>query len=96
MSQTAKPTDAKTGSSPDPQTTEKTEELGADQVQEIVDKEQEQGFAGIKVDPTPNENYTLAGVTKKAPTPETDPEQAKLAGSSKFGPVPVPTERGKE
>lgn len=39
--------------------------------------EQEQGFRGIEVDPTPNENYTVAGVTSGAPTPETDLESAK-------------------
>ena len=35
-------------------------------------KEQEQGFRGVEVDPTPNENYTVSGVTSNAPTPETD------------------------
>jgi hypothetical protein len=36
------------------------------------DIEQKQGFRGIEVDPTPNENYTVAGVTSGKPTPETD------------------------
>jgi hypothetical protein len=29
----------------------------------VIDRETEQGFRGVEVDPTPNENYTLAGVT---------------------------------
>jgi hypothetical protein len=41
-------------------------------VEERLDQEQKQGFRGIEVDPTPNENYTVAGVTSGAPTPETD------------------------
>lgn len=47
--------------------------------QQVIDRETEQGFRGVEVDPTPNENYTLAGVTKGAPTPETDPEAAEAA-----------------
>ena len=31
----------------------------------------EQGFVGDEVDQTPNENYTVAGVTSGKPTPET-------------------------
>lgn len=54
-------------------------DLGASEVQEKVDAENEQGFAGYKVDVTPNENYTLAGVTSGAPTPETDADAAKAA-----------------
>lgn len=45
--------------------------------QEIIDRETEQGFRGVEVDSTPNENYTLAGVTSGAPTPETDEAQAE-------------------
>jgi hypothetical protein len=36
----------------------------------------EEGFVGRKVDPTPNENYTLSGVVAGKPTPESDPEHA--------------------
>lgn len=58
----------------------KTEKAEAD-VQAVVDKETEQGFRGIKVDPTPNEHYTVAGVSAEKPTPETDPDHAeKVAG----------------
>lgn len=45
---------------------------GSDQVQARIDEENEHGLRGVKVDPTPNENYTVAGVTSGAPTPETD------------------------
>lgn len=48
----------------------------AEKVQENVDTETEQGFRGVEVDSTPNENYTVAGVTKGAPTPETDADAA--------------------
>lgn len=54
-------------------------DLGADQVQQRVDAENAQGFAGVEVDPTPNENYTMAGVIDGAPTPETDTDSAKTA-----------------
>jgi hypothetical protein len=33
--------------------------------------ETDQGFRGFKSDPTPRENYTLAGVNAGLPTPET-------------------------
>ncbi len=49
------------------------------EIQEKFDKEQNQGFRGAEVDPTPNENYTVAGVTKGLPTPETDAGAAKDA-----------------
>jgi hypothetical protein len=42
-------------------------------------KVQEQGFIGVAADPTPNENYTVAGVTSGKPTPETDAEAAEAA-----------------
>lgn len=41
-------------------------------IKEKLDQEQAQGFRGTEVDPTPNENYTVAGVTSGAATPETD------------------------
>lgn len=54
-----------------------------DEVQAAVDKETEQGFRGTEVDPTPNENYTVVGVTSEAPTPETDPGlAAEIAGKA--------------
>lgn len=54
-------------------------DAGAEQVQDKVDKETQQGFSGVEIDPTPNENYSVAGVTKGAPTPETDAKAAAEA-----------------
>lgn len=48
---------------------------GAAEVQATVDKLEDQGFIGVKVDPTPNVNYTVYGVTHGLPTPETDDSQ---------------------
>lgn len=47
------------------------------EIEEKLNKENAQGFRGVEVDSTPNENYTVAGVTSGAPTPETDVESAK-------------------
>lgn len=49
---------------------------GAAEVQARTDEELDQGFRGVEVDTTPNENYTVAGVTSGKPTPETDEDQA--------------------
>lgn len=55
--------------------TSKTD-LGADEVQAKVDEAEAKGYLGEVPDPTPNENYTVSGVTSGAPTPETDPAAA--------------------
>jgi hypothetical protein len=51
---------------------------GQQEVQDKVDEELADGFSGVAVDPTPNKNYTVEGVTAEAgqglPTPETDAE----------------------
>jgi hypothetical protein len=47
------------------------------EVQQQADQETELGFRGIEADPTPNENYSVAGVTSGKPTPETDKAQAQ-------------------
>lgn len=47
------------------------DDLGQAEVQKKADEEAKQGFAGVEVDDTPNENYTVAGVTAGKPTPET-------------------------
>lgn len=52
---------------------------GAAEVAEKLADEQEQGFRGAAVDPTPNHAYTVAGVTAGEPTPETDADLAKSA-----------------
>lgn len=59
-------------------------ELGGKEVQAKMDEEQEKGYRGFAPDPTPNANYTVAGVTKGAPTPENNPQAAAEVGSSKF------------
>jgi hypothetical protein len=47
--------------------------------------EQVQAFRGAVPDPTPNENYTVAGVTRGAPTPETDADlQAEARRAARF------------
>ncbi|MEU7597284.1 hypothetical protein AB0B79_30270 [Streptomyces sp. NPDC039022] len=51
----------------------------AKEVQYAAATAQEQGFYGVETDPTPNEHYTVAGVTAGKPTPETDPEAAEAA-----------------
>lgn len=50
---------------------------GASEVQKRTDEQLDRGYRGIEADPTPNENYTVAGVTSGAPTPETDPDYAE-------------------
>lgn len=44
---------------------EQPREAGAEQVDKALNEEQEQGFRGTKVDPEPNEVYTVKGVTSK-------------------------------
>ena len=46
-------------------------------IEDRLNQEQSQGFRGIEVDKTPNEAYTVAGVTRGAPTPETDADLAR-------------------
>lgn len=55
---------------------------GVGEVTEAVQKDQEQGFRGRAVDPTPDENYSVKGVTSGAPTPETDEEARKAASEA--------------
>ena len=58
---------------------DKTKDHGQDEAQATVDKEEEQGFRGVKVDPTPDSHYTVAGVTAGKSTPETDDKAADKA-----------------
>lgn len=67
-----------------------SDDLGRSEVQSRMDEFTEQGFRGVKVDPTPNENYTVAGVTSGAPTPETDvaaEQEAREASGVGIGPL---------
>jgi hypothetical protein len=60
---------------PSPKTTASpstSDDLGAAELQATFDKAQEQGFFGVKVDPTPNEAYTLQGGPAGEGTPEGD------------------------
>lgn len=57
-------------------TTKKTNSL-VREIQSTVELETKQGFRGTEVDSTPNENYTVKGVTSGAPTPETDAKAAR-------------------
>lgn len=47
-------------------------DLGASEVQAKFDEANEKGYFGEVPDETPNENYTLKGVTSGKPTPETE------------------------
>jgi hypothetical protein len=51
-------------------TSGKADDAGQAEVQQRVDEEEKQGYAGEVPDETPNENYTLQGVTSDKPTPE--------------------------
>jgi hypothetical protein len=50
----------------------KADDLGASEVQAAFDEAEKKGYFGETPDETPNENYTLAGVTSGKPTPETE------------------------
>lgn len=54
-------------------------DAGQAEVQQVVDEANEKGYFGTVTDPTPNENYTVAGVTSGKPTPETDDKLAAEA-----------------
>ncbi len=61
------------------------EETPETRVQRQVDEEIEKGYFGYSPDPTPRENYTIAGVTSGKPTPETDEKLADEAGRNITG-----------
>lgn len=61
--------------------TSASEDAGQAQVQEKMDEITDKGFRGVAVDPTPNDAYTVSGVTSGAPTPETNAEAAKAAAA---------------
>jgi hypothetical protein len=50
--------------------TDAKDDLGLAEVQARFDEANEKGYFGETPDETPNENYTLAGVTSGKPTPE--------------------------
>lgn len=47
-------------------------DAGQAEVQRKLDAEQERGYRGAVPDATPNEAYTVKGVTSGQPTPETE------------------------
>lgn len=49
----------------------KSADAGEAAVQAAYDEAHAKGYFGTSTDPTPNENYTLAGVIEGKPTPET-------------------------
>ncbi len=61
-------------------------------VEERMNEANEKGYFGDKVDPTPNENYSLE--TEEFRTPETDPELAKDAFLAARFPDSLPDELG--
>lgn len=52
---------------------------GVDAVEKKVAAQQEQGYRGKVIDPTPNRAYTVAGRVDGDPTPETDSDAADEA-----------------
>jgi hypothetical protein len=70
--------ESKSTSNRQSKTAQETPDDGVAQaIQKATDEAEEQGYFGTAVDPTPNENYTLKGVTSGAPTPESHPEYAR-------------------
>jgi len=55
------------------------QDVGQQQVQQQFDEADDKGYFGDVPDPTPNDNYTVSGVTSGAPTPETDDELRAVA-----------------
>jgi len=51
-------------------------DAGDAEVQATMDEETDKGFSGEVPDPTPNEAYTVKGVTSGQKTPESDPNLA--------------------
>lgn len=47
-------------------------DAGEAEVAQRLNAEQDQGFSGLAVDDTPNENYTVQGQAAGKPTPETE------------------------
>jgi len=53
-----------------PDGTGESEAAATAAVEKALGTEQDQGFRGVETDMTPNENYTVAGVTSGADVPE--------------------------
>lgn len=59
-----------TSQKPTTQTSSGAVDAGQAEVQKRFDEAEAKGYFGHTPDETPNENYTLAGVTAGKPTPE--------------------------
>jgi len=82
------------GTPTDPKTEQPADsdvQSSVDEVQGHFDAAEEKGHFGERVDPTPLENYSVAGVTSGAPTPETD-AKASLAAAQATHTAPNVTE----
>lgn len=66
-------------------TSTSADDAGQAEVQKTFDEANEKGYFGEVPDPTPNENYTLAGVNAGKPTPETDDKLRKQARDASRG-----------
>jgi hypothetical protein len=58
---------------------------GASQVQEMMDKEQEQGFVGRKVDPLPNDAWSLEGGAPEPGDNYTTPSEEDVKKDPRLG-----------
>lgn len=57
----------------------KKSDVDTSSVEKAVNEAADKGYLGVATDPTPRENYSVAGVTSGAPTPETDDKAAAAA-----------------
>jgi hypothetical protein len=69
----------------DAQDTAASGDGGASQVQEAMDKEQEQGFVGRKVDPLPNDAYSMEGGAPEPGDNPTAPSEEQVKKDPKLG-----------
>ena len=53
-------------------TAQSSDDAGQAEVQRRFDGANDKGYFGTTPDETPNDNYTLSGVTSGKPTPETE------------------------
>lgn len=71
-------------------TQQNKDDAGQAEMQRLADEAAEKGYIGESVDPTPDANYTLGGVTSGAPTPETDAKaEAEARQASGIAPGPL-------
>lgn len=54
-------------------------DVGQGHVADVVNEANAQGYYGVTPDATPNEHYTVSGVTSGKPTPETESQGERRA-----------------